>query len=224
MIGRKDNNGPQYGTGVNEEIAPCLNTTDIHAVCHVFKERGGKPGGGKGYLGSDELAFTLSRNQDQNIMHTVYDTTQITSPQNGSNPQPGDPSTPLVKNGHVPVLVDNGNDRIADTLTIGANQTTGTSTSTSTDIALQDAVLVRRLTPLECERLQGFPDGYTDIPYVMKNRRKPKTLMGKIAKKDSNDSRRYAALGNSMTVPVMRWIGERIQAVEDELLNIELMS
>ena len=53
---------------------------------------------------------------------------------------------------------------------------------------------VRRLTPHECERLQGFPDGYTDIP-------------------GASDSARYKALGNSMAVPVMRWIGERIDAV-----------
>ena len=58
---------------------------------------------------------------------------------------------------------------------------------------------VRRLTPRECERLQGFPDDYTLIPY-----------RGKPAK----DGPRYKALGNSMAVPVMRWIGERIQSVE----------
>ena len=61
---------------------------------------------------------------------------------------------------------------------------------------------VRRLTPTECERLQGFPDGFTQIPY----RNKP-------AEK-CPDGPRYKALGNSMAVPVMRWIGERIQQVE----------
>ena len=50
---------------------------------------------------------------------------------------------------------------------------------------------VRRLTPMECERLQGFPDGYTHTP-------------------TSSDTTRYKALGNSMAVPVMRWIGKRI--------------
>ncbi|SMF96060.1 DNA (cytosine-5)-methyltransferase 1 [Methylomagnum ishizawai] len=58
---------------------------------------------------------------------------------------------------------------------------------------------VRRLTPRECERLQGFPDDYTRVPY----RGKP-----------AADGPRYKALGNAMAVPVMRWIGERIQAVE----------
>ena len=58
---------------------------------------------------------------------------------------------------------------------------------------------VRRLTPLECERLQGFPDGYTQVPY----RNKP-----------AADGPRYKAIGNSMAVNVMRWIGERIEMVE----------
>ena len=55
---------------------------------------------------------------------------------------------------------------------------------------------VRRLTPTECERLQGFPDGYTNI------------------KDKCPDGPRYKALGNSMAVPVMKWIGERIQMVD----------
>ncbi|WP_198353343.1 DNA cytosine methyltransferase [Sphingomonas sp. MA1305] len=61
------------------------------------------------------------------------------------------------------------------------------------------ASAVRRLTPRECERLQGFPDDYTMVPH----RGKPMA-----------DGPRYKALGNSMAVPVMRWIGERITAVE----------
>lgn len=62
---------------------------------------------------------------------------------------------------------------------------------------------VRRLTPVECERLQGFPDGFTAIPW------------GKKAADECPDGPRYKALGNSMAVPVMRWIGERIQLVDD---------
>lgn len=60
------------------------------------------------------------------------------------------------------------------------------------------AMQVRRLTPTECERLQGFPDGHTRIPW-----------RGKGAD-DCPDGPRYKALGNSMAVPVMRWIGARI--------------
>lgn len=57
---------------------------------------------------------------------------------------------------------------------------------------------VRKLTPIECERLQGFPDNYTLIPW----RNKPA--------EQCPDTPRYMAIGNSMAVPVMRWIGERV--------------
>jgi DNA (cytosine-5)-methyltransferase 1 len=63
----------------------------------------------------------------------------------------------------------------------------------------QSSMAVRRLTPVECERLQGFSDNYTDI----KSKGKP-----------TPDGPRYKALGNSMAVPVMAWIGQRIEQVE----------
>jgi len=71
-----------------------------------------------------------------------------------------------------------------------------------TFIAQQMAV--RRLTPVECERLQGFPDNYSNIPW----RGKP----------ESPDSLRYKAMGNSMAVPCMKWIGERVEMVEKGML------
>jgi DNA (cytosine-5)-methyltransferase 1 len=64
---------------------------------------------------------------------------------------------------------------------------------------IQSAMAVRRLTPRECERLQGFPDDYTLIPW----RNKPAS--------ECPDGPRYKALGNSWAVPCARWIGERIQ-------------
>jgi DNA (cytosine-5)-methyltransferase 1 len=74
-------------------------------------------------------------------------------------------------------------------LTLQCHQTQAVATSTQ----------VRRLTPRECERLQGFPDDYSLVP----NRGKP-----------AADGPRYKALGNSMAVPVMRWIGRRIDTIE----------
>lgn len=65
-------------------------------------------------------------------------------------------------------------------------------------VAVAQSMQVRRLTPVECERLQGFPDGYTNIPWRKKE--------------ESPDGPRYKALGNSWAVPVVRWIGQRIQA------------
>lgn len=68
----------------------------------------------------------------------------------------------------------------------------------ATDLICQQAevyaYLIRRLTPLECERLQGFPDGWTDIP-------------------DASDSARYKALGNSVAIPCVEFIISRIAAV-----------
>jgi len=69
-------------------------------------------------------------------------------------------------------------------------------------------VAVRRLMPVECERLQGMPDNHTRIPW----RNKPA--------EDCPDGPRYKAIGNSMAVPVMRWIGERIELVENVLTEI----
>ena len=65
----------------------------------------------------------------------------------------------------------------------------------ATDLVCQkaDAYLIRRLTPLECERLQGFPDGWTDIP-------------------DASDSARYKALGNSVAIPCVEFVMGRIAA------------
>jgi DNA (cytosine-5)-methyltransferase 1 len=114
---------------------------------------------------------TLDEGQTPIIEAIPFDTTQVTSPLNYSNPQPGDACHPLAATAHIP--------------------------------AIAHSMAVRRLTPTECERLQGFPDGYTNIPWR-------KAI-------DSPDGPRYKALGNSMAVPVMRWIGERIQLMMPKL-------
>jgi DNA (cytosine-5)-methyltransferase 1 len=80
---------------------------------------------------------------------------------------------------------------VSYTLTSGDRHAVGTQSA------------VRRLTPTECERLQGFPDNFTQIPWRNKSA------------DDCPDGPRYKAMGNSMAVPVMRWIGERIQMVEN---------
>lgn len=86
-----------------------------------------------------------------------------------------------------------------------------TSASSGTNLApaVMHGVAVRRLTPVECERLQGFPDNHTLISW-----------RGKDAD-DCPDGPRYKAIGNSMAVPVMRWIGERIAA---KLAEAELVA
>ena len=94
-----------------------------------------------------------------------------------------------------------GTPLVAATLTSGSSSPTSHGKKNGTDRETLIPVAgtttgVRRLTPRECERLQGFPDDWTMIPY----RGKP-----------AADGPRYKAIGNSMAVPVMRWIGKRIE-------------
>lgn len=83
--------------------------------------------------------------------------------------------------------------------------TLSTNSSHNRNLICSSDNTIRRLTPVECERLQGFPDNYTAIPY--KNQ-------------VASNVHRYKALGNSMAVPVMRWIGERINKVEEMIKNV----
>ena len=92
---------------------------------------------------------------------------------------------------------DYGGDATEDmSPTLRAGGHTNSHANAGAPPAVATAMAVRRLTPIECERLQGFPDGHTDVPY----RGKP-----------AADGPRYKAIGNSMAVPCMAWIGERIK-------------
>ena len=148
------------------------------------------------------IAYTLeARAEVQMVAHAApicFDETQVTSAQNRSNPQPGGPAHALAKGARPPAIAfrTTGNDGVYETGDVSPCLTTATDPN---QITLLQNWRVRRLTPRECERLQGFPDDYTAVLY----RGKP-----------AADGHRYKALGNSMAVPVMRWIGERIDAVD----------
>ena len=123
----------------------------------------------------------------------------------------GDPS-PTIASSHVPAIAALGlmqpavafdmRGRDGGARMEGPHETANIRASSggSSRSYIAQPMAVRRLTPRECERLQGFPDDYTLIPY----RGKP-----------AADGPRYKALGNSMAVPVMRWIGQRIQMVNE---------
>lgn len=100
--------------------------------------------------------------------------------------------------GQVAVCVQEGQTGVREYDTAGTvrSQAPGTQPGGS---LIRDRLAVRRLTPRECERLQGMTDDYTLVPY----RGKP-----------AADGPRYRAIGNSMAVPVMRWVGCRIQMVD----------
>lgn len=151
--------------------------------------------GGKGQAGwVKECSPTLGADSQ---MHAIaFDTTQITSAANYSNPRPGDACHPLAAGAHPPALAFNWQSG-GDCRGLEPMPTVSALTKEQTPAITGSAV--RRLTPRECERLQGFPDDYTAVPY----RNKP-----------AADGPRYKALGNSMAVPVMAWIGERIERVD----------
>jgi DNA (cytosine-5)-methyltransferase 1 len=88
---------------------------------------------------------------------------------------------------------------VADTLTSNGDAHSGFRDEKGLVPIADTAWAVRRLTPIECERLQGFPDDYTQIPWRGKN--------------GAPDGPRYKALGNSMAVNAMRWLGRRIELV-----------
>lgn len=120
---------------------------------------------------------------------------------------------------------------VAPTMRAGGNQTggdrpPGTDVDTADSLLTTPTMQVRRLTPVECERLQGFPDGHTDIPWTEYQRIQKLAAKtgssfevelkkrGKVLRGPKTpacpDGPRYKALGNSMAVPVMRWIGQKI--------------
>jgi hypothetical protein len=145
----------------------------IMTIC--FLERAGCAGGGKGILCSEEKTFTLSTVDNMRICKMEE-----------------------------PIAFMGGQGAKAGGLGIGNQSPTLKSTNSggnTVPCVLEPNTVVRRLTPVECERLQGFPDNYTNIPW----RNKP----------TAPDSRRYKALGNSMAVPVMRWIGKRMMDAKE---------
>jgi site-specific DNA-cytosine methylase len=101
-------------------------------------------------------------------------------------------SSPCADRGmNVVAFAQNTRDEVREMAVVGALAAEPGMKQTS---YIRQEMQVRRLTPTECERLQGFPDGYTNIP-------------------GAADGPRYKSLGNSMAVPVMNWIGRRLQCV-----------
>ena len=195
--------------------------------------QGGTPGkqAGKGYLGQDEKTYTINTTQDQYLLPPIAlaENTIGRQPLNGGNgdgftekgpmytlnatgvhgvahgfepgiaKREGNPSrfteekSPTLRanmgDNQVAVAFDTYNTTVSDTNQTIKSPNGGVQESVGT---IFKNMAVRKLTPIECERLQGFPDNYTNI------------------KENCPDGHRYKAMGNSMAVPVMRWIGERI--------------
>ena len=122
---------------------------------------------------------------------------------NGTSPtlrsEPGDNQLAVAQSIAVDVYNQSIDGQTSATITeaVGGTNTSGPK--------VMHSMAIRRLTPKECERLQGFPDDWTKIPYRNKEA------------DQCPDGPRYKACGNSMAVPVMRWIGERINLIESML-------
>lgn len=142
---------------------------------------------------------TTNHYDESQQTYVVFDTTQVTSRENRSNPQSGNPCHPLAAEAHAPAIAFawqqgvSPNDR---SYPVRAGDYAGSLSSTRHDAVFDRRVGVRRLTPTECERLQGFPDDWTAINGM-------------------KDGPRYRMLGNAVCVPVAAWIGKRIMATEE---------
>ncbi len=134
--------------------------------------------------------------------YVAFDTTQITSKTNRSNPQPGAPCHPLTASGDPPAIAysimpqNSGKDYKAREVEVAQPLMAGGPVGGNQGgDYIQQAYGVRRLTVLECERLQGVPDNWTAVLH----RRKPMA-----------DGPRYKMIGNGWSVPVVAWIGGRL--------------
>lgn len=187
----------------------------------VARPLGHNTGGSRQGLDNDTyVTHTLDGAQGQAV---AFDTTQVTSPGNYSQPKPGDPCHPLSASAHAPAMAFqqnlrdevryvNGDGSISGALAAqpGMKQTSYVAAHST----------VRRLTPVECERLQAFPDGWTAEGWERRTVwSQPESLGGDAEEAGSivipmSDSARYRQLGNAVTVNVAEWIGRRIMEVD----------
>jgi len=211
-------NGGRGGVGVGAVLAPerarALTTsnqridaeTETFVVTHALTGEGfdaSEDGTGRGTPLVPVVAGTLRARHNMNtcedamgggLLPVAFDTTQITSKANYSSPKAGDPCHPLAAGAHAPAIAFGGQMSTVQT-DVDLSQTLQRKNPQAAAVGMQ----VRRLTPRECERLQGFPDDYTLIPH----RGKP-----------AADGPRYKALGNSWAAPCAAWIGRRIALVD----------
>ena len=229
-IGRKPENG---GNQVEPfvELSPCQTATDVHAVSYTSSSFGGyhegvgtvRASGGDLGGGSETLAVTPKSGShwDGDFPHPTLTQSAKGSGGIGASNQEvfGGRGAGLVAKC---LTTRTGQAYDAGTETLLPIKATGETTLSDVtmsltasygaggaDLATKPMICtsaVRRLTPRECERLQGFSDDYTKISWRGKE------------PEDCPNGHRYKAMGNSMAVPVMRWIGERIQMVEEEKL------
>ena len=239
VIGRQDHNGPQ-GSGCSDDGEMfTLNSTDVHAVaftteqtpkfnheCALTITKGSPSGGGhpqavavgcfKWGAGAKAKTIAFSESELPTIgasggsgIPAVAIVNMQESKSNACVSTDGSSYTINAMHGHdVHAVAFQQNTRDEVRLMNGDGQIAGALAAESgmkqQNYLASTTMQVRRLTPTECERLQGFPDGWTAIPWKKKSA------------EDCPDGPRYKALGNSMAVNCMEWIGQRINAIETQ--------
>jgi DNA (cytosine-5)-methyltransferase 1 len=202
----------QANAEVVSDGSPSL--TCNHEAPILVRMREGKEGGGKGPLVSEDQSLTLATANDQVLAYPINTQLGLRGAETSNSTREGvgignegDPTFTL-QSAHSHAVAVVPKDEVlatpfrdtADALTAAyGTKWNGNASADNGSLYAKSGMQVRRLTPVECERLQGFPDGYTDIPW----RGKP----------NSPDGPRYKALGNSWAVPVVRYIGEQIKRV-----------
>ena len=153
-----------------------------------------------------DKAFALGRNNGgENVLAYCIPSNVVgrkpeNGPQFGANYQKNISYTmDAMSQSHVVAFTQNTRDEVREMEVAGA---LAAQPGAKQQSYVRNNMQVRRLTPVECERLQGFPDNYTQIPWGGKR------------KELCPDGHRYKAVGNSMAVPVMRWIGKRLLDVD----------
>ena len=209
-IGRKPENGGN-ATEPMHDIAPCLTKTDQHGVAQPIAYNISP---GKGALKEDihitdaDATKTLDASASNPAMHQggtailqpIAFSGQMSNPQTDVDmTQTQQAKNPMAVAQPVYSFIQASAQKKSTNSVLEELSNTLTARAENNNFAGGVSMAVRRLTPVECERLQGFPDSYTDI----KSKNKP-----------TPDGPRYKALGNSMAVPVMAWIGQRIEQVE----------
>lgn len=204
LLGRGENSGPE-GNGLSEELSFTLTKNDVHAVAQVNMQ------GSKGncVVQEDGPSFTLNAMHGHDV-HAVAVRTANTSA-NGHGVSDECAHTLDRAQGQRVVCPIDCREGTSPCLTAKIQGSSGWAPQNETEHLVPVSVSVqgtsmalRRLTPEECEALQGFPRGHTKIPW------KGKSV------EDCPDSVRYKSLGNSFAVPVIAYIGRRIQKVMDE--------
>ena len=223
IIGRSENAGPQ-GVGATEG-GPMFTLTkaDIHGVCYCSDVAPTVTSSGPPYsrtgnerVEAEALAVTVNiyggnKRKDRpegGLYVREEDTSKCLDAANGLNPTCSQGGTAIIARGpHAvtqPIAFHATQDPINST-EVTPCVSGGNKQGCGCIGVAQPAMAVRRLTPVECERLQGFPDNWSRISW----KGKPED--------QCPDGPRYKACGNSMAVPVMRWIGERILTVNSKL-------